>query len=167
MKTCYKCKLEKSLEEFSKSKQRKSGFLNSCKECDNKNKRAREAASKQADPEKYRERQRSYFKTYKDKYPDRVKQGDRRRALMDRYGITLEEYTTLLEGQGGKCATCPTVPQKRSLAVDHDHNCCPGKKTCGKCIRGLLCQNCNTALGLLKDDRNRLVEMINYLDGVR
>jgi hypothetical protein len=51
------------------------------------------------------------------------------------------------------------------LAVDHDHNCCPSKKTCGKCIRGLLCMDCNRGLGYFRDDTARLDRAISYLGG--
>lgn len=58
--------------------------------------------------------------------------------------------------QEEKCAICKTAPPKRKrLVIDHDH-------TSGK-VRGLLCQNCNLALGALKDDVGRLREAIVYL----
>ena len=62
------------------------------------------------------------------------------------YKITLEEYDFLLEQQDGHCALCSTTPEEngKRLSVDHDHSCCPGKMTCGNCIRGLLCYKCNT-----------------------
>jgi hypothetical protein len=42
------------------------------------------------------------------------------------------------------------------LHVDHDH------KT-GK-VRGLLCNTCNTSLGLLSEDKNRITGLITYLE---
>jgi hypothetical protein len=63
----------------------------------------------------------------------------------------------LLEEQGGKCAVCGKLNNegRRRLAVDHDH------KT-GK-VRGLLCGNCNTALGLVKEDPEILSLLADYL----
>ncbi len=46
---------------------------------------------------------------------------------------------------------------------DHDHKCCPGKRSCGKCIRGLLCANCNKGLGQFSDDAARLDKAGKYL----
>jgi hypothetical protein len=60
------------------------------------------------------------------------------------YGITKELYDLLYRLQGGKCYVCQISTGKaRRLAVDHDHRCCPGPKSCGKCVRGLACGHCN------------------------
>jgi Recombination endonuclease VII len=49
------------------------------------------------------------------------------------------------------------------LVIDHDHECCPGERSCGRCIRGLLCSNCNVALGLTQHNGDMLRAMLNYL----
>lgn len=49
------------------------------------------------------------------------------------------------------------------LVVDHDHSCCPGPKSCGRCVRGLLCRTCNSAAGLLQDDALVAARMAAYL----
>lgn len=69
------------------------------------------------------------------------------------YGLEREEYREMLQRQGGTCALCQrTWDRGKPLALDHDHSCCPGSKTCGQCIRGLLCDSCNIGLGLFSDD---------------
>jgi hypothetical protein len=67
--------------------------------------------------------------------------------------------------QGGRCATCPQIAakSKRRLHVDHDHTCCPGTESCGRCIRGLLCGSCNAALGHARDDVTRLRSLAAYV----
>ena len=98
---------------------------------------------------------------------------DREDKLKRFYNITSEEYDRLLLTQNGLCKICRRAERLidtrtgeiMSLAVDHDHSCCPGTKTCGQCIRGLLCSSCNTALGLLDDDIDHLVRSILYLRG--
>lgn len=88
----------------------------------------------------------------------------RLRAVTHRYGLSVSEYQALLTIQGGRCAICCNVEKVgRVLSVDHDHSCCPGTKTCGKCIRGLLCQSCNNGLGYLADSILRLDSAIQYL----
>lgn len=69
-----------------------------------------------------------------------------------KYNLTEEAFNEMVEEQGGRCAICGTVPEKKRLCVDHDHRCCPGKFSCGQCIRGLICQPCNSGIGFLKDD---------------
>lgn len=63
-----------------------------------------------------------------------------------RKGITRELYDDLLAEQGGVCGVCGSPPKRVRLHVDHDHSCCPGPRACGKCVRGLLCVPCNTAI---------------------
>ena len=78
-----------------------------------------------------------------------------------KHHITKEIYDKLLSRYNGKCWIC-----KRSDAthIDHDHSCCKGSFSCGQCIRGVLCSNCNTAIGLLQDSKQLLTNAIKYLD---
>jgi len=73
--------------------------------------------------------------------------------LKNRYQMTIEEYTKKLIEQNGHCALCSAVQgsEKRRMCVDHDHNCCPEPRSCGKCIRGILCHNCNRKIGFLEE----------------
>jgi hypothetical protein len=57
------------------------------------------------------------------------------------FGLTPGEYAELLAYQGGTCAipNCRANGTRKRLAVDHDHACCPGPESCGRCVRGLVC----------------------------
>jgi hypothetical protein len=65
----------------------------------------------------------------------------------------------------GKCDACGTTDpgHPRGFMVDHDHLCCPRDHGCEKCIRGLLCHGCNMALGAIKDDADRILDLYAYL----
>lgn len=77
-----------------------------------------------------------------------------------RYGITDEQYQQAVE-RG--CDICGRTDKK--LHVDHDHSCCPTpQKSCGSCVRGFLCGNCNRALGMFGDDIVVLRKAIQYLE---
>jgi hypothetical protein len=80
------------------------------------------------------------------------------------YGLTPEEYARLYEHQGRRCAICrrATGATKR-LAVDHDHGCCPGPSSCGRCVRGLLCSVCNDLMGHARDDPAFFHRAVDYL----
>ena len=78
-----------------------------------------------------------------------------------RHNITKEYYDILLNKHIGKCWICK---QGNAVHIDHDHSCCSGGWSCGSCVRGLLCSNCNTAIGLLKDNTDLLLEAIKYLN---
>jgi hypothetical protein len=79
-------------------------------------------------------------------------------------GLDMESYSILEKSQNGVCAICKNSEKhNKRLSVDHDHNCCPGTKTCGKCTRGLLCSICNKTLGMVNDDIKILQDMIDYL----
>ena len=89
---------------------------------------------------------------------------DRDMRLLRNYGITGDMYDSMLARQGGTCAICLRPPLDGQLHVDHDHQCCAHyRKSCGKCVRGLLCTYCNRAIGMLGDDQARLIRAVEYL----
>ena len=89
-------------------------------------------------------KKREYYK----KNPDKA----RRRNLLTYYGITVETFDQMAAEQNHSCAAClkPTT----DLHVDHDH------KT--GAVRGLLCMNCNLALGHVQDSIERLQQLREY-----
>jgi hypothetical protein len=80
------------------------------------------------------------------------------------YSLEPEDYLRLFEHQGRRCAICrrATGATKR-LAVDHDHSCCPGPTSCGRCVRGLVCGPCNSMLAHARDDAELFRRAIRYL----
>jgi hypothetical protein len=86
--------------------------------------------------------------------------------LAERYGISDKQYRDMFERQFGICAICPETLElyARSTHIDHDHSCCTAKtRGCGKCVRGLLCQNCNLGLGNFRDNEDYLLKAVEYL----
>lgn len=90
----------------------------------------------------------------------------REREIRRRYGIEPGEFERLMRVQDGRCAICHQLPSRRvngrtrpglapALHVDHDHG--TGR------VRGLLCGNCNTMLGLAGEDPQVLAQAISYL----
>lgn len=85
----------------------------------------------------------------------------RDRFLLKKFGISLEQYNQMHSEQNGVCKICkqPETHKRngvlKALAVDHCH------KT-GK-VRGLLCCDCNTGIGKLKDSIDVLLSAVQYL----
>lgn len=100
---------------------------------------------------KNREKKRECARNWTKRNPDKIKNT----YLLREYGISLEEYNILYDEQNGLCAICEREQLGKSLAVDHCHN--SGE------IRGLLCEDCNRALGMFRDDTNVLYRAIKYL----
>lgn len=76
---------------------------------------------------------------------------------LGRYKLTKEQFNSLLGGNG----LCPLCAKRKATCVDHDHSCCAGRDTCGKCVRGILCNRCNGAIGTLTEEG--IVRTLNYL----
>lgn len=73
----------------------------------------------------------------------------------NKFGITRKDYDLMVLKQNGVCAICKLPPKYQGLDIDHDH-------TTGK-IRELLCNHCNTMIGLAKESPELLRVAINYL----
>ena len=110
---------------------------------------------------------RKYYAKRKGELKRRATERNRRLGARGRfYGMTDEDFANALAAQGDACAICGTTePGGTGWAVDHDHDCCsnPNRKTCGNCIRGILCPKCNLGLGHFNDDPERLLSAIEYL----
>ncbi len=99
---------------------------------------------------------------WRDKNRGKIQEYNRknhRRRQLAPYGLTPEEYDTILLAQGNRCAICGCPPpEERCLAVDHCH------KT-GR-VRGVLCVRCNGGLGMFGEDTARMKRAIVYIGGV-
>lgn len=73
----------------------------------------------------------------------------------NRFGITEAQFNQMLAAQDRRCGICRERFMHGRICIDHDHACCPVppngiSRSCGKCVRGLLCVRCNTWLGWLE-----------------
>lgn len=113
-----------------------------------------ERPSYSADPER-RAKKAARMKAARAADPD----GSRLKFRAWNYGLTVEAVKALLEAG---CAACGST---ENLHVDRDHRCCPtgsSPRSCGRCVRGALCNGCNTALGLLGEDPGRIAALLAY-----
>lgn len=181
MKKCTKCLEDKPRSEFYKDNKAKDGLRSDCKSCAQdkskqyylKNKDRVIEASQQWSREN-KDRVSESSKRYYLKNKDRIYERRRAWRLENKdefatqqreykYKMSGEQYQKLLEEQDYVCAICGKANANgQDLYVDHDHSCCSGSKSCGKCIRGLLCHKCNSALGLFDDSIESLNKAVEY-----
>jgi hypothetical protein len=130
-----------------------------------KNKEARLIGQKrwrEANPEKKKVSDKAYAQTgkytaYQKAYRQRNKAILRAKTIAKKFKISVELYLSMIDSHKGRCAICNRKPSKKKfLCVDHDH------KT--KKVRGLLCSQCNLALGLLRDSEALLKAALSYLN---
>ena len=98
-----------------------------------------------------RKRNREQYAANKEQYKRRARNAELKRL----YGITLDQYEEMLAAQDYKCAVCGGNSKWGKLSVDHNHN--TGK------VRGLLCEKCNRAIGLLNDNAELAYKLGEYL----
>lgn len=191
-KTCRKCAVEKSLGEFYASPVGKHGVIAICKPCSRERRRqwyvnnredvkARERARHFANRDVAREKRRAYYeenraeriaavRAYYQANRERICESERvagkARRLRQHYGMSEAEWASLFAAQGDACAICGTVEpgHKFGWSTDHDHSCCPSKRTCGACIRGILCHARNTGLGQFRDNPTSLRAAADYIE---
>lgn len=95
---------------------------------------------------------------------DKLRNSCKKCHALQKYGLNSRTYENLFQSQNGKCAVCEDSLDGRKICIDHDHKCCPRFKSCGKCVRGILCYNCNTAEGLLKSNPDIVRKLLKYIE---
>lgn len=96
------------------------------------------------------------LRSWEERHQEHRRNYNRMVSLRKLYGMSLEEYENIMERQDGGCAICGRKPgSKRKHHVDHDHE--TGK------IRGILCSQCNTGLGMFSDDIEKMKTACIYL----
>jgi hypothetical protein len=111
------------------------------------------------------ERRKSYTENREEILESR--RANSRKNILRAHGISISQFEERLEKQNGGCAICGKTHSGRSygsgqLLVDHDHKCCI-KRSCGKCIRGLLCVKCNAGIGFFGDEPEMVLKAYKYL----
>lgn len=159
---CSMCHEPKPASEFPTDQRYVSGLASRCRDCDSK----RYAAWNAANPRTPGVRLK-YYLANRLEIQERVKtkrrnnleaslKRERDSHLRSKFGITLERRDEILALQGGGCAGCGvTSSGSRDWHLDHDH-------ATGK-LRGVLCSQCNTCLGLAMDSPTRLYALIRYI----
>ena len=134
-KKCSKCKLEKSIDDFTHFRSRRDKKIrvhSLCKPC--------KAAQSLA-----------YHRANRDECLRRV-----RRTKLKRYGLTEADFAALLEKQKSLCAICASLMRPgRGTHIDHSH-------ATGK-VRWLLCNNCNVGIGHFNEDTDVMTKAMEYL----
>lgn len=134
VKVCSRCRIPKPIEDYHADPSNRWGIKAHCKECNK--------------VDAWRRNQ------------TRAK----RNHLWSKWRMTEQDFKDKLESQGFACAICGNPDSRQALCVDHDHACCSSKqKSCGKCIRSLLCSDCNLGLGRFYDNPDLLYRAVDYI----
>jgi len=133
-KVCCTCKLRKDIDDFHLRNDKPGGRVGRCKPC-----------------------QSEYHRNWYNSNKKRVNDNTRRNRYLRAFNMTIAEYEILLVSQNNCCAICKTKTNtsNKRFSIDHDHQT--------GAVRGLLCDPCNTGLGMFRDNPGLLTEAINYL----
>lgn len=154
MKKCTKCQMELSIDNFygAKRKDKENVYYSSvCKSCTNLATRTRRKKAGDV----YRQREAERKRTAYHKKREHFATKNREKHLWLTYGLTMKDYENLLDFQDWSCAICFAHFVDGKANVDHCHS--TGR------VRGLLCHNCNTSIGLMKESIENLKSAISYL----
>lgn len=121
---------------------------------DKKNASTRKARKDPIVAQKHRDEVRKYHRENPEK-KKRYPEMSRAWEIKTKYGLTVEEYDAIVRSEISKCRICGRTNDDVKLVLDHNHE--TGD------IRGVLCPNCNTGIGLFKDNPDLLEKAIEYL----
>ena len=133
-KVCSQCLNDVPLSEFHNNKSSKDGLASSCKVCS-------------------LQRSAKWYATHK----HNIKPSRRDYQIKRKYGMSREDYDGMIESHNFSCAICGKAHSEDSkLNVDHCH--------VTNSVRGLLCWDCNVAIGKLGDSPEMLRRAAQYIE---
>jgi len=157
VKTCKSCGATKPLADFYGNPAGRDGTRPECKDCTRAEKKRWYHQNRKSEIKRVGQWQRENPEMVRATMKRFTASGkrnisNRKTHLKRKYGLALEAFDALLASQGGGCAVCGRTDADN---VDHDH-------VTGR-VRGILCFNCNVAIGHVAEDEDRLVALIAYL----
>ncbi len=167
LKVCKTCKESLLLTDFYKEPKSKDRLSYSCKKCYNIRRQNIRKNNPKTKEEKdiYNEKNRIWYWNNREKKAETAKKWRvnsertyRNIAYKYKYNITIDEYENMLTEQNSCCAICKVNQSNLdyNLVVDHCHS--------SNTVRGLLCRNCNLAIGYFKDNSEFIKNSICYLE---
>lgn len=121
---------------------RKDGITRFCRTCQRKShQKYKKTAKGKQKSKRHRTKNKEYYRLY---------------HIQRTYGLTKEEYDSLLTLQQNVCAICETSFAKAQPNVDHNH-------ITGE-VRGLLCSSCNQGIGQFRENTTTLRKAIGYIN---
>lgn len=160
---CSRCGKEQPLSEFAKDPRGKDGRSPRCRSCTRAYARAwihtqtgKEARARYQQTPKYQESMKRSRGKWQDANPGKMAESRRKWQLRKKFDLGVDEFNRMVAARGGNCDCCGKKVQG-TMHVDHDHSA-PDNP-----IRGLLCKQCNTGIGLLGDDVAGLERALAYL----
>ena len=160
MKTCTKCCQNLPDELFYKDVRKSGGLASNCKLCHKSAEKVARKARISGDRDRVPHgTPRGYSGWGCRCEPCKVASAQYQRAW--KYGVSWERYERMVRDQDGKCAVCEEGCT--DFQIDHDHSCCPGNRSCGACVRKLLCPTCNRGIGMFYDNPDILLAAAAYL----
>lgn len=181
VRPCTKCLKDLPISAY--ERRGKTGWRRECRDCRREQKRQHRLDNL----ERYKENDRrrwednkealqEYHREYRNKNRARIQRKRRRqyreewenykdKRLWSQYRIDLATFREMEQDQGGVCAICFTEQNTEGhwLCVDHDHSCCSGVRSCGECVRSLLCSSCNQGLARFRDDPTLMERAADYI----
>jgi hypothetical protein len=109
----------------------------------------------QANRERITEYQRAWHSAHREQIAERKREYQATAA----HGLTRAERDFIEAMQSHRCPVC-LDPLSGDMQIDHDHGCCPGKTSCGNCVRGVVHGGCNKTIALYENDTLRDPELV-------
>jgi hypothetical protein len=159
MKTCAKCGQSRSFSEYNKNKNTKDGLQCTCNYCRKEYRLKNKEHIRLKNKEHHKKNAKQKIKRatlWNKEHPDRRRIIIKKDNYKRRYGLSLEDKQALIDNQNGTCAICNKYLNSSDKAcVDHCHT--------SNIVRGILCNTCNSGLGMFKDSQENLKSALKYL----